>query len=1289
MLKGVTLIDFVNICTRMSTKRKNQIEIYPDFSVSGIGTTDLMVRGGRFFAVWDEENRVWSKNEYRVADMIDNLIREKYDSMMSDNPEGTKIVPLYMRNFSSGSWLSWIKYSRSLPDNYHKLNNKIIFADATLTKRDYASFKLHYSLNDEPTPAYDELISTLYSPSERQKLEWAIGSIIAGDSKKLQKFLVIFGEGGTGKGTILDIIQRLFTIPTDNDVEKIGYCAPFSSKELGNSSSQFAFEQFNEDPLVAIDNDGDLAHIDDNTKLNQLVSHELVNANEKYRSKYKTRYKAFLFIATNSPVKITDAKSGIIRRLIDVYPTGNKLDGRKYNRLFKQIDFELGGIAKHCLDVYEEAGYHYYDHYIPQEMLTNTNYFYNFIDENELVFTETEMMTLNQAWRMYQEYCKDANVSYPLTKMVFKSELKNYYGKFEERAWNGKDRLRNVYSEFLIDKFKSSTESKKPNENASSEDKGSERDIPEWLQLKKCDSVFDNFCAESVSQYDSGHNCPKYKWVNVSTKLKDLVTTRLHYVKLPINHIVIDFDLTDSEGNKSLDANLNAAKDFPPTYAEVSKSGQGLHLHYIYDGNAEELAYVYSPGIEIKVFSGNSSLRRKYSLSNGHDISHISSGLPKREAKKVLNEIVIKNDKALINLIKKHLRKEIVPSTRQSIDLIYSILEECYDKGMEYDVSALYPMILHFAMCSTHQSDYCMAKVGKMKLSSKEHREDSPTPAGLYNGAPIAFFDIEVFPNVYMVCYKILGEDLVLRLINPTAVEIDNLVHSFRLVGFNNRNYDNHILYGIMLGLKPKGIYELSSRLVSGLFGQGYMEAYNLSYMDLYDISSKKQSLKKWEIELGIHHHENAYDWNTPLDKSHWEEICDYCCDDVRATESVYNAIEQDIVAREILASWSGLSVNSSTRMHATKIIFGDEKHPKLNYVDLSVQFPGYVYDHGVSTYRDEITGEGGYVYAEPGIYYNVALLDIASMHPHSILAMNMFGDYTVKFKNLVDCRIHIKKKEYDDAKQLLPENVWKYLTDENSKALSFALKIVINSIYGYTKAHFENPFKDERNVDNIVAKRGALFMINLKHEVQSRGFKVAHIKTDSIKIPDATPEIIQFVMDYGESYGYFFEHEATYERMCLVNDAVYVARHEDGTWTATGTQFQVPYVFKTLFSKEPITFNDMCEIKSVTSSLYLDFDEGLPEGEHRYVFVGRIGLFCPVKDGYGGGRLLRLGKDKNGDPKYDSVSGAKGYRWLESETMDSEKDISKINLSYYDSLVIAAKEAIDKFGDVEQFIFN
>jgi hypothetical protein len=349
-------------------------------------------------------------------------------------------------------------------------------------------------------------------------------------------------------------------------------------------------------------------------------------------------------------------------------------------------------------------------------------------------------------------------------------------------------------------------------------------------------------------------------------------------------------------------------------------------------------------------------------------------------------------------------------------------------------------------------------------------------------------------------------------------------------------------------------------------------------------------------------------------------------------------------------------------------------------------------------------------------MYGNVALLDIASMHPSSIVAENLFGDeYTQRFKEILDARIAIKHKDFDKARKMLGGALAKYLTDENTADdLAYALKIAINSVYGLTSANFENPFRDNRNKDNIVAKRGALFMINLKHEVQKRGFIVAHIKTDSIKIPDATPEIIQFIMDYGKMYGYTFEHEVTYDRMCLVNNAVYIAKYKDGKhageWSATGTQFQVPYVFKKLFSKEEITFEDMCETKSVTSALYLDMNENLPdvtelekerdrlakknppmaaegldekisEG-HNYRFIGKVGRFCPIKPGCGGGLLMR---EKNG--KYYAATGTKGYRWLESEMVTELGKEDDIDRSYYDKMVDEAIKSISEYGDFEWFV--
>jgi len=204
--------------------------------------------------------------------------------------------------------------------------------------------------------------------------------------------------------------------------------------------------------------------------------------------------------------------------------------------------------------------------------------------------------------------------------------------------------------------------------------------------------------------------------------------------------------------------------------------------------------------------------------------------------------------------------------------------------------------------------------------------------------------------------------------------------------------------------------------------------------------------------------------------------------------------------------------------------------------------------------------------------------------------------------------------------------------------------------------------------------------MIDLKHAVQEKGFIVAHIKTDSIKIPDATPEIINFVFKFGKKYGYDFEHEATYEKFCLVNDAVYVA-YKDGVWTTVGAQFSHPYVYKTLFSHDPITFDDMCETRSVMQgAMYLDFEHDRPmpllEG---MTFVGRTGRFVPVKSA--GGMLWRIK-----DEKHFAVTGTKGYQWMEAD-MAKLLGEDAIDKSYFERLVDEAVRTIEKFGSFNDFV--
>lgn len=1313
------MLDFVSIKYK---KSNSTIIVYPEFKAKR--SSDLMIRGRSFYAIWDEEAGYWSRDEYEVQRLVDKMMYQFVDEHTFDCPVEMKL----MVNFSSNSWVEWQKYCKSLADNFHELDVNITFANSDMKKNDYVSHSLPYSMLSQETPAYEKLISTLYDEDERAKIEWAIGSIIHGDSKLLQKFIVLYGAPGSGKSTLLNIIQTMFP----------GYYNVFDSRSLTSASSSFALEAFRTNPLIAIEHDGDLSKIENNTKLNSIVSHEEMTVNEKFKAAYTSKFNSFLFMGTNKPVKITDAKSGILRRLIDVQPSGRKIPRKRFDELMEQIKFELGGIAFQCLNRYQDMGFSYYDSYIPVSMIGATNDFFNFVEDNYTFFIDNseDGISLNVAWKLYQEYCEDAKVPYPLHKRLFKDEMKNYFERFEDRDGN----RRSVFFGFKKEKL-----DYKPldsNHNITNSNKDG------WLTFDQNKSIFDNEFCNCPAQYANKDEIPIYEWDKCKTLLKDIDTSKVHYVRPPENLIVIDFDLKNEKGEKDYELNLRAAEKWPATYAELSKSGTGIHLHYWYKGDISILSRVFDESIEIKLFTGKSSLRRRLSICNSMEISTISSGLPTKEAKNLIKEETIQSERRLRALINKNLKKEIHGFTKPSIDFIMKLLDDAYSQGLKYDLRDMRPAVQNFALSSSHNADYCLKCVSKMKFASEEPSEDSDKYS---DDAPIVFFDVEVFPNLFVLSWKKLGEKhKPFSLINPTPEHIEELCKN-RLVGFNNRKYDNHILYARMMGYTEEQLYKLSQRIIDGDKNAFFAEAYNLSYTDIYDFlsSQNKMSLKKWEIKLGIYHQELGLPWNKPVDPSLWKKVAGYCENDVMATEATFIANQSDWLARKILALLSGLTVNHTTNNHTTKIIVGNDKNPQYQfiYTDLSTIFEGYRYDpYGIpeeeynkgtkivskkSIYRGEDPGEGGYVYAEPGIYYDVALLDVASMHPHSAIVLNIFGDkYTKRFENIVEARVLIKHKDYEGAKQLL-ENILdrldangildEYLSDSSkAKALANALKTAINSVYGLTSASFDNKLKDPKNIDNIVAKYGALFMINLKHEVQKRGFTVAHIKTDSIKIANATPEIIEFVMNYGKEYGYTFEHEDTYSKMCLVNEAVYIAKYKephkdevtgkDIWWTATGTQFAVPYVFKTLFSKEPIVFEDLCETKSVSTAMYLDFNENLSDlpfdengnptpddhpSRHDYRFVGKVGCFCPMKDGIGGGILLRESVDKDGSQKFGAVSGTKKldgksvYRWMEAEMVLKLGLQDQIDKSYYNKLVDDAIETIEKFGDFEEFVSN
>ena len=1348
-------LDFFRVAVK--EKKGGGLEAFPDFVVGR--SKDLMVRAKNFYAVWDEEAGLWSTDEYDVQRIVD-------DRLHSYRKENKDVVSIKtMRSFDSNRQSTFRKFMASIGDNAHQLDESLTFLTTQVKKSDYVSKRLPYDLSPGDISAWDEIVGTLYEPEQRTKIEWFLGAIVSGDSKVIQKFVVLYGPPGAGKGTIINIAMSLFP----------GYVTTFDAKALGSSNNQFAAAAFENNPHLAIQHDGDLSKIADNTFINSIVSHEILKINQKFKPAYDARINAALMMGTNKPVMITDAQSGLIRRLIDIHPSGRKVEPTRYHQLMKRIEFELGAIAYHCLQVYTKLGINYYGNYQPLEMMFKTNAFFNFIEANYDLFEKQDGVSAKQAWNLYKEYCEEAEIEKRMQNHVFRSELGNYFAEFHDRFTIDGVTVRSYYSGFKADPFKQPVD-KDPKKFK--------------LIMDQTTSLLNAELEDCPAQYSNAKGNPSKYWDDsermigspgvlkrprpdqiVSTYLRDLDPYQEHYVKTPHNHIVADFDLEDEDGNKSLERNLQAAAEWPPTYAELSRSGNAVHLHYNYDGDPTRLDPNFAPGIEVKWFGGNSALRRRLSRCNDVPVATIATGLPLKENKRVLEPGTIKSAKGLRDLIERNLRKEIHPGTKPSIDFINHILEESYRDGLKYDVSDMYQKLFIFAQRSTNKSLECLKIVQHMRLKSEEEILDAPLPEPEETRRVI--YDIEVYPNLFVVCWKFEEDDpkkeSIVRMINPPAHAIDALMR-LKLVGFFNRNYDNHILWGAAMGLSVPELYRLSKKIVDNVPGSKFGEAYRISHVDIHDFATDKRGLKKWQIALGLEHREMDIPWDEPVPEDRIMDVVDYCVNDVFSTEIVFKHLEGDYNARCILADLSGLSINETTARHTAAIVFGkNQKNQQKNFVytKLDQEFPGYVFEAGKSYYRDELLNEGGYVYAEPGAYRNVALLDVASMHPTSIGKLNLFGEHTPRYMAIVEAQLVVKslvkKRNFDEARGLLDGKLTSYVdriqafvdAGEIDQAAKFAgdlrqgLKIAMNIVYGLTSAKFDNPFKDFRNVDNIVAKRGALFMVDLKHFVQERGYKVVHIKTDSIKIVDADPEIIAEVTLFGDKYGYTFEHEATYEKFALFNDAVYIARKDQCEvtgnsfdddrrnkamcWTATGTQFipeANPYVFKKLFGyDDSIGFDDVCVTKSVQQgAMYLDFgthegsetlgfvDQAVSYQKHtdkefkaaeksgdedriraaweakesaakvytdslkKLIFIGKVGRFTPVLEGYGGGQLFRI---KEG--KHYAIAGTKGYLWVDSHVAMDLPD-EAIDYSYFDRLVEEALADLEKLLEESDF---
>ena len=88
---------FFGLLQDKTKEAKGFPQVYPDWIVDTFD--DLMVRGGSFYAVWDEARGMWSTNEYDVQRIVDSDLR-KFAEDAKNN--GKLVDPLYTEIL--GTW---------------------------------------------------------------------------------------------------------------------------------------------------------------------------------------------------------------------------------------------------------------------------------------------------------------------------------------------------------------------------------------------------------------------------------------------------------------------------------------------------------------------------------------------------------------------------------------------------------------------------------------------------------------------------------------------------------------------------------------------------------------------------------------------------------------------------------------------------------------------------------------------------------------------------------------------------------------------------------------------------------------------------------------------------------------------------------------------------------------------------------------------------------------------------------------------------------------------------------
>lgn len=571
------------------------------------------------------------------------------------------------------------------------------------------------------------------------------------------------------------------------------------------------------------------------------------------------------------------------------------------------------------------------------------------------------------------------------------------------------------------------------------------------------------------------------------------------------------------------------------------------------------------------------------------------------------------------------------------------------------------------------------------------------------------FYDFEVFKKDWLVVF-ISENDEEIVVWNDPAVLKKALEKFDCLVGFNNHNYDDLILSGIMAGYNNYEVWKLSNAIVSGgnIENKIKMMATKLPTLDTKQELDPRLSLKVIEANLGMNIVETPVDFNIdrPLEDKEVDVVIEYCRHDVETTKKVFmlrkdyfeskfdicNEFNLDkldvkktranLASKVLKCSKDRLPAGVLENKDRLNIKFADELRVEnipneiLNfYKSIRQRFEDgenfEILEKEKLVYSlcgvEHTFGFGGLHSARKNYMYEGKMLyvDVGSYYPSMIINfgfMSRASEHPDLYKNLYDTRMEYKAKK-DNKQQIY--------------------KILLNSTFGALKSEFNDLF--DPVMSNNICVNGQLILTDLimnlrpyTELVQSNtdGILVKYKEKDLEKIKEICKE---WELNYGLTLDYEYVEKIVQRD---VNN--YIWKTEDGKIKGKGLfemyaggDFQKNNLTVIPMSLKEYYINGKNIRETITNFIenenIMPFQRIAKMGnsfdamEHNGQEVQKVNrVFATWDNKYG---AINKVKYNNGIKKYTKIANSSNKCYINNDVIENT-DTKLIDIDYYVNLV-------------------